>query len=225
MSPQDGLETKIRLWGVGTSRTIRPHWMLCELGLAYEVREIIPRTDSMKDPDFLKVSQRCKVPILEDGDLVIGESAAMVMHLADHYRDRSALAPLHGTPERSRFDELCFFIMVELDALLYVIRRHDGLPDVYGKAPVAVAAAREYFLRQAATVELWLGDGRPHLIGEDFSGADVLLSSCLEWARFYEIPLSQGLESYRARVTERPAYREAVAKNFPPAAIAALRKG
>ena len=44
------------LWGVGTSRTIRPHWALCELGVDYETRKIIPRTESMEDPAFLAVS-------------------------------------------------------------------------------------------------------------------------------------------------------------------------
>ena len=32
------------LWGVGTSRTIRPHWALHELNLTFELRPILPRT-------------------------------------------------------------------------------------------------------------------------------------------------------------------------------------
>lgn len=215
-------DSSLRVWGVGTVRTLRPHWMLCELGLAYETREIIPRTDSMQDAGFLALSQRGKVPILEDGEVVIGESAAMVVHLADRHRDRACLAPEPATPERSRFDELCFFIMMELDAILYVIRRHEGLPETYGESKVACAAAREYFMRQARDIERGLADGRPHLLGDTFSGADLLLMTCLQWARLYGIQLSERLEAYSAAISERPALREAVAKNFPPAAVAAL---
>ena len=71
----DGLP-RLRLWGVGTSRTLRPHWLLAELGLPYECREILPRSSSMQDPAFRALAPRGKVPILEDGGLVVGESGA-----------------------------------------------------------------------------------------------------------------------------------------------------
>ena len=132
----------LRVWGVGTARTIRAHWMLSELGLEYETREIIPRTESMNDPAFLKVSARGKVPILEDGTLVLGESGAIVSHLADRYREHGIFAPEPATDARSRCDELCLYALTELDAALYVIRRHEGLPHIYGEAPTATQAAR-----------------------------------------------------------------------------------
>lgn len=212
-----------RVWGVGTARTLRPHWMLCELGLRYETREIITRSETMNDPDFLALTQRGKIPFLQDGEVAIGESAAMVQYLADRYRERVVLAPEPGSDARARFDELCFFIMVELDALLYVIRRHEGLPEIYGRSAVACEAARQYFLRQAADIERSLAQGREHLMPEGFSGADILLVSCLEWALFADIPLSERLSTYRAAIVQRPAYAEAAKANFPPAALAALR--
>lgn len=213
------------VWGVGTPRTLRPHWMLCELGVDYDTREIIPRNESMNDPEFLALSRRGKVPLLEDGELVIGESAAIVIHLADRHRDRLALAPPPGTLERARFDDLCFFVMIELDAILYVIRRHEGLPEIYGEAPVATEAARDYFLRQAGDIERGLADGRPYLMGEEFGATDLLLATCLLWAEAVGIPLSARLDEYKKRISERPAYRRALARNFPPAAVAALKRG
>ena len=41
------------VWGAGTPRTLRPHWVLHELGLPYETRAIAPRTPGMEDPAFL----------------------------------------------------------------------------------------------------------------------------------------------------------------------------
>lgn len=216
-------ERRTTVWGVGTSRTLRPHWMLCELGLDYHTREILPRTESMNDPGFLELTQRGKVPLLEDGDVVIGESAAMVLYLADRNRDRVSLAPLPATDERARFDELCFFVMTELDAILYVIRRHEGLPETYGEAPVATEAARQYFLRQAGDIERRLADGRRYLLGDDFGGADLLLMTCLMWAEFLKISLPGRLNDYKLGISERPAYRQALARNFPPSALAALQ--
>ena len=90
----------LRVWGVGTPRTMRPHWALAELGLDYETREILPRSPAMESPEFLRISRRRKVPILECGDLVIGESGAIVFHLAERHRDRLELAPTAGSDAR-----------------------------------------------------------------------------------------------------------------------------
>jgi len=197
--------------------------MLCELGLAYESREIIPRTETMSDPEFLKVSDRGKVPILEDGDVVIGESGAIVMHLADRYREHGVFAPEPGSDARAYSDELCLFGLTELDAALYVIRRHEGLPHIYGEAPNATQAARDYFRRQAREIEAKLADGRPHLLGDAFEIADLLVASCLGWARFVGIELGELLNAYLSRATDREGYRQAVLRNFTPAAVAALK--
>ena len=104
-----------RLWGIGTARTFRPHWMLAELGLDYETKDIITRTESMDAENFRALSRRGKIPLLEDGDLMIGESAAIVLYLADRYRKDGVFAPEPGTNDRARHDELCFFIMVAKD--------------------------------------------------------------------------------------------------------------
>ena len=210
------------VWGVGTSRTIRPHWTLCELGVDYESRNIIPRTASMDDPAFLQISSRGKVPILQHADLVLGESAAIVFYLAQRYRDRLELIPESGTVARARFDEMSFFIMTELDGPLYVMRRHAGLPEIYGASQTAVDAARQYFLRQCTVVENWLEAEGPYLMGRDFSAADILLGSCQGWARFNEIELPAKLAEHQAIVTGRTAFKQAFANNFPPAAMAEL---
>ena len=212
-----------RLWGIGTARTFRPHWMLNELGLEYETKEIITRTDAMRDPEFRALSQRGKIPLFEDGDLMIGESAAIALYLADRYRDHGKFAPVSGTNNRARHDELCFFIMTEMDSALYVIRRHAGLPEVYGESAIAVEAARAYFLRGTEEIDCRLSDGRPYLLGEDFTVADLLLKTCLDWAGFVQIELPDVLASYSSTISLRPSYGRAMQKNFTPAALAAIQ--
>jgi len=213
----------LRVWGVGTPRTMRPHWALAELGLDYETREILPRSPAMESPEFLRISRRRKVPILECGDLVIGESGAIVFHLAERHRDRLELAPTAGSDARAVFDDVCLFTLMELDAPLYVIRRHAGLPEIYGESPVAVQAARDYFLRQVEQVDDRLSDGRAHLLGDAFSAADILFSTCVTWASFIGIEVPERVGAYQQRVTQRPAYAQAVQRNFPPAAREAMR--
>lgn len=228
--PAPVADAPIRLWGIGTGRTLRPIWTLLELGLRpdvdFAIEPILTRSPAMETPEFRAVSPRGKIPMLDHGALRIGESTAISLHLADAFRDRIALTPAPGSLERVRHDELCWFAMVEMDAILYTIRRHEGLPEVYGASPVAVDAARAYFQRASEEIGRHLADGRPHLLGEAFTVADLIVKTCLDWAAMLDpVPLDASdasLQAYSARLSERPAFREAMRVNFPPEARAAL---
>ena len=211
-----------RVWGIGTARTMRAHWALAELGLDYETRPIMPRHPTMDDAEFLARSERGKVPIYEEGEVVMGESAAIVMWLADRYREPVCLAPAPADPDRAAYLDLCQYAMTELDSPLYTIRMHGGLPEEYGEAPNAVAAARAYFARMAGEIDRRLADDRPYLLGAQFTAADLLVVSCLTWAQVLQIQVSELLCTYRDRVIARPACKAALAKNFPPEAMAHL---
>ncbi|MGK3936778.1 glutathione S-transferase family protein, partial [Enterococcus faecium] len=64
---------------------VRPHWAMAELGLTYETRAIGPRTGETKTAEYTKLNPRQKVPLLQDGDFAIGESAAIVAYLSRTY--------------------------------------------------------------------------------------------------------------------------------------------
>jgi glutathione S-transferase len=220
-------EPALRLWGIGTPRTLRPIWTLLELGLRpdddFELNEILTRSPLMDSETYRALSPRQKIPTLEHGTLRIGESAAISLHLADAYRDRVSLVPEPGTAQRALHDELCWFSMTEMDAALYVIRRHAGLPEIYGASDVAVDAARDYFLRSSREIERRLADDRPHLLGEAFSIADLLVKTCLDWAVVAcQVSLDGPLLRYSERIARRSAYTKAMSRNFPPHALAAL---
>ena len=208
------------LWGAGTSRTMRPVWALHELGLAYEHRPIAPRTGETQTPEYTALTARQKIPLLRDGDLTVTESAAIVCYLSDIYgRDDNRLVPLDPR-ERARCLEWCFFAISELDATsLYVIRRHRDLRHIYGDAPVATEAAVTYFQKQMRSVDRALEDARVHILGDRFSAADLILSTCVSWACRYSVPVSDAVREYNERICARPAYAEALERNKPPAGI------
>jgi glutathione S-transferase len=215
----------IRVWGVGTARTFRVHWMLEELGLAYDVEPVQSRTGETRTEAFLALNPRGKIPVLQHGDLVLAESAAIATYLAERFGAGRGLLPAAGSEARAIHDQWCYFVMTELDATaLYVLRRHGDLAAIYGEAPRALDAAREYFRRQACVVEDELADGRPFLLGDTLSVADVLLATTLVWAVFYAETLSEALEAYRVRTTSRESYGAAFRANFPPAVLEQLRE-
>lgn len=204
------------VWGVGTSRTIRAHWALAELGLDYETRPVRTRTPDTEAPEFVAVNPRGKIPVLRDGEVTIAESAAIVTWLGETYRNGQELVP-QGGPMRARYLEWMSFICMELDATsLYVLRRHWSLPEIYGEAPVANSAAEGYFARMIAAAEALHEADRPYLLGDRFSGVDILMATTLEWAVNYNQPLPQVFDAYLERMSARPAFRVACAANRVP---------
>ncbi len=202
----------LTLWGVGTSRTIRPHWAMHELGLSYRTKAIGPRTGETKTAEYTRLNPRQKVPLLQDGDFCIGESAAIVAYLSRMY----------STPERSLVPETpreyavwlewCFFVIAELDSTsLYVMRRHraDALGPIYGVAPEVVAKAGEYFREQLHHVEVALADGRQFCSRPAWIGPS-LTASAFATTR---TPISN--VSRPARPTNSPRWRTCRASEDP----------
>lgn len=210
----------LTLWGVGTSRTVRPHWALAELGLKYETYAIGPRTGETKTAEYTKLNPRQKIPLLQDGDFSIGESAAIVAYLSRTYGSPGKTLIPDDRQAYAKWLEWCFFIVTELDSTsLYVMRRHsaNALGPIYGVAPDVVAKAGEYFREQLRHVEVALGDGRTFLMGEQFTSADILLTTCLEWAIAYGVGICDNAHPYLERIQKRSGYQRGNDANVPPA--------
>jgi len=171
---------RLMLWGVGTSRTMRAHWALHELGLDYECRPILPRTGETQTQEYTSLNPRQKIPLLEDGDFKIAESPAIAAYLSDTYGTReNALIPTEPR-EHATWLEWCFYAATELDATsLYVMRRHGALKHIYGESRVALESAAAYFATQLRHAEQVLQDRRPFLVGGRLTTADMLLTTCL----------------------------------------------
>lgn len=202
----------ITVWGVGTARTLRVHWALAELGVAYETRAIGSRTGETQSTAFRRLSVKEKIPVLVRGETTLTESAAIVAWLGETY---GGLLPPAGSLERARYYEWMSFILMELDAhTLYVMRRHGDLKHLYGEAPAAMDAAKAGFEKQIRWA-LPRVEAAPFLVGDEFGGADILMTTCLDWAVAYGFELDEPFNVYRERHHERPAYVQAVAANKP----------
>ena len=200
----------ITLWGAGTSRTLRPHWALAELGVQYISKPIGPRTGETQTPEFRALNIKEKIPVLVDGELVLTESAAIVTYLGDRF---GALTPKPGSVERARYDEWLSYILMELDAhTLYVMRKHGDLKHLYGEAPAAMDAARAGFEKQLRWARSRVEEA-DYLVGEGFTGVDILMTTCLDWAVAYGFELDEPFRVYLSRQHARPAFKAAMRRN------------
>ncbi|MDE0941136.1 MAG: glutathione S-transferase family protein [Alphaproteobacteria bacterium] len=206
----------IILWGAISLRALRVHWALQELGLTYQFRPIQSRTGETLTAEYSGHNPKQKIPTLQDGDFTLTESPAIVNYLFNNYGPNSD-ADIHlpqNAVEQARADEWSYFAMMELDAhSLYLIRRHKFLPEIYGEAPVAVASAAEYCLKQINAVAPAIADIKDYIFGSKISAADILLATTLDFAERYEVELPPSCRAYRDRAFARPAFLAAKQRN------------
>jgi glutathione S-transferase len=206
--------TDLTLWGAGTPRSMRAHWMLAEYGLDYERRPIGGRGGGTYTDEYLALNPRHKIPTLVHGPVVLAESAAIIQYISRAFPAPDGFFVPEDPARRGKLDEWCFFIMCELDAhSLYVIRRHDDLADIYGAAPTAVEAAKSYFAEQISAGVSRLEGTFETLMPEGMSVADILMVTTLDWAINRGVEIPEALLAYHARFIERPAYKLAAERN------------
>ena len=206
-------EKEIIFWGAGTARTFRPIWMAEELGISYKLNPIGPRTGETQTKKFTSINRKQKIPLMQIGEFYLSESLAICRYLQRAFPSKNLFIPT-SDEELAKEDEWCNFIYGELDETsLYVMRRHYDLKKIYGDAPEVVKSCREYFEKQLGVVEDTLSQNGT-LFGLEFGLADILLTSCLDWAVAYEFELPENIYKYHKRITVRDAYIKAVEINY-----------
>ena len=204
---------KIKLWGSGTARTLRPIWIAEELGLDYDLVSFGPRTGETLTEEFTELNPKQKIPLLQHGSFFLTESLAICRYLQNSFPSNNLYIP-EKLSDIAKEDEWSSFIYGEIDeTALYVMRRHYDLKEIYGDSPVVVEACREYLLRQFKVLENHLSKNKTILNG-GFGLVDIFLITCLDWAIFYEFKLTENLSLYRESIIKREAYKKAMKINY-----------
>ena len=205
------------LWGVATSRKIRAHLALIELNLSYKTEIIRTRTTDTETAVFKSVNPRQKIPVLQDGTLTMGESAAIVTYLAESYGTEQVNLIPDNPKARAKYFEWMSFICMELDATsLYVLRRHWSLPEIYGDSPIANKASEEYFNRMITAADKLKNPKQKYLLETGFSGVDILMTTTLKWAIDYNQKIPTNFMEYLDHMVNRPCYIAALEANKMP---------
>jgi glutathione S-transferase len=175
----------MQLYEATKTRSARCRWLLQELKLPFEAIKVQLFQGEHKTPEFLKINPYGRVPVLVDGDLVLSESIAICIYLADKYADKG-LIPTPGTPERAKHDQWLLFCATELEQPLWQIRRHTMLYPIQKRLPAEVDIAKENFQKAASVLEDALR-GKTYLSDDLFSVADIVVTYTLIWASSYNL--------------------------------------
>jgi glutathione S-transferase len=201
----------MKLYHAAQSRSIRPRWVLEEVGAPYELARIDLAAGDQKRPEYLALNPNGAVPTLVDGDLVLYESAAICQYLADKFSDRR-LAPPVGTPVRGLYYQWVHYAMASLEEPVVAVFLHTIRKPEAERVPAIAAEARAKLETVFGVIERALA-GREYLLGREFSVADVMVGSTLAWARLMGLvsDVQPNLSAYLARLIARPAYQRATA--------------
>jgi len=198
------METTVKIYGLPRSRTMRCLWMAEEIGVPYDNVKTDFNKGESRTPEFLRLNPNGHVPALEDGDVKLFESLAINLYLARKYGPQ--LWP-RTVEDEGRTYQWTVWAMTELeDPVVTALVHRKFLPDAQRDTKRADKAAEE------AQQPLGILDaalaGRPFLLGEDFTVADLNLASVALWAAMADIDLSArpDLKAWLGRCTARPAF-------------------
>lgn len=186
------------------SRAASVVWMLEEVGVPYTLRYVDLMAGGQKSAAYLALNPMGKLPVLEDGDAVVAETAAIGMYLADRYA-LGRLAPALDDPTRGAYLRWCVYApsVIEPGCAAHA----GGWPCKPG------AVGWGSYETMLDTLEGGIGQG-PWLLGGRFTMADVILGGTLRFMlAFKMIEPRPAFVAYVGRLGERPAAVAAAATN------------
>jgi glutathione S-transferase len=194
------------LYHIAPSRSSIVHWMLEEIGEPYDIHLLSMKRGENREPAYLAVNPMGKVPAIKHKGVVITEAVAICLYLADEFPKAGLTVPI-GDPRRGPFLKWLFFSpsCIEPAIMDRAFKRAEEAPRStvgYGDFDTTMDVV-------AKAVERG-----PHLLGEQFTAADVVLGSTLRWGTMFNlIPQRPEFQAYIARLGERPALQRAEAKD------------
>ncbi|MGH8148224.1 MAG: glutathione S-transferase family protein [Rhodanobacteraceae bacterium] len=207
---------KIKVYGPPPSRGLRAIWILNELGLEYELVPMNPLDEVASSPAFRALNPAGKVPVLVDGDVVLTESAAIQLYLAEKF-PASGLIP-EGIVERAQMYRWIFFLVTEIEQPLWRIARNTLIYPEDKRMPADIEMATGECKAMLAVLEKHM-QGREYLVGDRLSVVDLNAAYTLDWARFAGmLGDAPALRAYVEKMYARPK-----APTTIEAAFAALR--
>ena len=200
----------MKLYHARQSRSVRPRWLLEEIGAPFELETLDMAKGEHKSPAYMQVHPHGAVPALVDGDLRLFESAAICAYLADKFPDKR-LAPPPGTPARGLYYQWMVYSIATLEPPVIQIFMNTVMLPEAERSPAVVEDAKKKFAEVARVLEQALGS-KPFILGEQFTAADVMIGSTLVWAQFLGVLEGHPvLKQYVERLSARPAFQKAQA--------------
>jgi glutathione S-transferase len=207
----------IRLHYSPSTAAMVPHILLEEIGAPYE-RVLVDRAGGEHTrPEYRRLNPNGLIPVLQDGQLTIYETAAIALHLCDRH-PAAALAPALGTDARSHFYKWLVWLTNTMQATLmlyfYPGRWVDEGNDSGARELQRIAERKVAGMLEQLDAH-FAGHGEPWFLGAGFSALDAYAFTLCRWTRNFQNERRARdyphLGPYLRRVLARPAVQRVIA--------------
>lgn len=205
-----------------SNASMAPHIVLREIGEPFELVLVDRTRDAHKSEAYLRLNPNGLIPVLVDGELVLYESAAICLHLADT-SPRAGLMPGLGTSERAQGYKWLMWMTNTLQPALmvyfyperWVRPQHSAMAEeLRDQAEARIVGLLAQLDRELARHAM------PWLLGERFSVLDPFCFMLCRWTRGFERQPARSfahLGPYLQRLLQRPSIQEVLAVEALPA--------
>lgn len=190
----------MKLYYCPQTRAFTSLWMLEEAGQPYELVRVNIRAPGHPTDVYRTINPMGKVPGLEDSGLGFGETAAILLYVADKF-PQTKLSPAPADPRRGRFLQWLVFPAATLEPVMMEKRT--------AATPNSFSAGWGDYDRAFAALEAALEPG-PWLFGEEFTAADLYIGSTLLFGMMFNmIDKRPAFVQFAERAQSRPAFKRA----------------
>ncbi|MEQ8377953.1 glutathione S-transferase family protein [Parvibaculum sp.] len=203
----------LTLYHCNRARSMRSLWLLNEMGIAFELKELPFSMEGLRTPEYLAISPLGRVPCLVDGDVSVFESGAIAQYLGEHYDPDGKLHRPVGHPERTEW--LIWLHYAETMAVhgaslvqqkVFIAKEE--------RSPVVQKLESRRLEKSLEVVDRHLAD-RDYLLKSGFSAVDTNVGYSVHLAKgFVSLDPFPNVVEYYERIAARPAFQKAAA-NVP----------
>ena len=171
----------LKIYGAAASRAARPLWVAHELGLKYEHVPTPFVGGATRTPEFLQLNPNGHIPVVDDGGIIVWESMACALYLAQRYTAADGTSLAAATPaEQAEVLRWTFWAVTECEKDALTVLMHTVfMPEAQRKPELArESGARIQVPLRVLEQHL---SGRTYLAGDRFTVADICVASVLGW--------------------------------------------
>jgi glutathione S-transferase len=200
----------MKIYHAPNTRSVRIVWLFEELGLPYELERFSLGAPEMRSAEYRRVHPMGRVPALQDGDVTIHESGAIVQYVLAKYGN-GRMVPEVASPEFPAYLQWLHYAEGMLMPQVNVIVVETILLPPDRRNPENLARAKKLLTRMLEPVDAALA-GREYLAGA-FSGADIMTGhACVVSAKLgADVSDKPNVAAYVDRLLTRPALKKAFA--------------
>ena len=193
----------------GEGRGFRVVWLLEEMGLAYRLRPVDLLAGVEEDPEFLAINPAGFIPAIQDGDVTMVESIAIMEYLMARHGP-TPLAPAPDDPAFPAYQQFLHLGEAGLAASIYFVVGARNFAPEPERGNWSAGQSLRVFESRLTLVTQQLARS-PYLAGETFTAADISVTYALNLARRSGgVSLGEAEQAYMARTTGRDAYKGAM---------------